>query len=303
MRHSAALAAPAPMSLTPRLAIASYAKRPTLRPDDRLFAEAVAATGIRPIPVVWDNKGIKWGSLDACVLRSVSDYYLKYDPFLEWISQIGGLMPFWNPPALVAWNTDKTHLRSLAARGVPTIPTQWLERGEKVRLAEVLAGRGWKDAVIKPTIGVGAKELYRVGESLNADQYALDGLLERYGVMVQPYLSSVEEQGEISLVFIESKFTHAVRKIPKPGDFRVQGSWGGTSVRCEASPGELEVAQLVLDCLDAEPLFARVDLVVGPLGDPCLIELELVEPILFFAENPPAARQLAEAIRCRLRSS
>jgi glutathione synthase/RimK-type ligase-like ATP-grasp enzyme len=258
---------------------------------------------MQPVPVVWDGKEFEWGTLDACVLRSVSDYYLKYDSFLEWISQIGGSMPFWNPPALVAWNSDKAHLRFLAARGVPTIPTHWLERGEEVRLAEILDAHGWRDAVVKPTIGVGAKELYRVGKSLDADQYALDGLLERYGVMVQPCLPSVEEQGEISLVFIESEFTHAVRKIPKPGDFRVQGSWGGTSVRCEASPDELAVAQLVLDCLDEEPLFARVDLVAGPLGDPCLIELELVEPILFFTENPSAARQLAKAIRRRLKSS
>jgi glutathione synthase/RimK-type ligase-like ATP-grasp enzyme len=291
------------MSLHPRLAIASYAKRPTLRPDDRLFAEAVAALGMRPVPVVWDDQEVGWGAFDGCVLRSVSDYYVKYDPFLEWVSQIGDLMPIWNPAELVAWNTDKIHLRSLAAQGVPTIPTQWLKRGEDVRLAELLDGPGWSDAVIKPTIGVGAKELFRVGQSLDDDQRALDGLLERYGVMVQPYLSSVEEQGEISLVFVDSEFTHAVRKIPKPGDFRVQGSWGGTSVRCEASPEELEVAELVLDCLDAEPIFARVDLVAGPMGKPCLIELELVEPILFFTENPPAARHLAEAIRRRLRNS
>jgi glutathione synthase/RimK-type ligase-like ATP-grasp enzyme len=288
---------------TPRLAIASYAKRPTLRPDDRLFAEAVAASGMEPVPVVWDDEGIEWDALDACVLRSVSDYYLKHDAFLEWTSRIGGSMPFWNLPALTVWNTDKTHLRSLAERGVPIIPTQWLERGEEVRLTALLDSHDWKDAVVKPTVGVGAKELFRVGGAPDADQRALDCLLERHGVMVQPFLPSVEKQGETSLVFIDSEFTHAVRKLPKVGDFRVQGNWGGTSVPCEASPEDLEMARLVLDCLDVEPLFARVDFVAGPLGNPCLIELELVEPILFFAENPPAAQRLAKAIWRRLRSS
>lgn len=287
---------------TPLLAIASYAKRPTLRTDDRLFADAVAGSGMQPVPVVWDDEGVEWETFNACVLRSVSDYYLKHDAFLEWISRIGSSMPFWNQPALTAWNTDKTHLRSLAERGVPTIPTKWLERGEEVRLTDLLDSYGWKDAVVKPTVGVGAKGLHRVGGSPDADQRAIDELLDRCGVMVQPFLPSVEEQGETSLVFIDSEFTHVVRKHPKPGDFRVQGAWGGTSSRCEASPQELDVARLVLDCLNAEPLFARIDLVAGPMGEPCLIELELVEPILFFTVNPPAARQLAKAIYRRLRS-
>jgi glutathione synthase/RimK-type ligase-like ATP-grasp enzyme len=289
------------MPLSPRLAIASYAKRPTLRPDDRLFAEAVAETGVQPVPVVWDDTGVEWEALDACVLRSVSNYYLKQDAFLQWTNRVGSSMPFWNHPTLTTWNTDKTYLRSLAERGVATIPTQWLKRGEEVRLADLLDSCGWKDAVVKPTVGVGAKELHRVGGSPDGDQRALDGLLDRYGVMVQPFLPSVEERGETSLVFIDSEFTHAVRKFPKPGDFRVQGSWGGALTRCEASSEELEVARLVLDCLPAEPLFARIDLVAGPLGDPWLIELELVEPILFFTENPAAARRLAEAIFRRLR--
>jgi glutathione synthase/RimK-type ligase-like ATP-grasp enzyme len=258
---------------------------------------------MEPIPVVWDDEETDWEAFDACILRSVSDYYLKHDTFLKWVNRVGHSMPFWNPPALIAWNSDKVHLRSLAKRGIPTIPTMWLERGEEVWLADLLDINDWKDAVVKPTVGVGAKELHRVGGSPDADQRTLDSLLDRHGVMVQPFLSTIEEQGETSLVFIDSKFTHAIRKLPKLGDFRVQGNWGGTSAPRKASPDELDVAHRVLDCIDGEPLFARVDLVTGQSGNPCLIELELVEPILFFSENPPAAQQLAKAIRRRLRRS
>jgi glutathione synthase/RimK-type ligase-like ATP-grasp enzyme len=157
--------------------------------------------------------------------------------------------------------------------------------------------------VLKPTVDLGAKNLGRVRPGQLHGQELLQQLVRRSGVMIQPFLPSVLEHGETSLVYIDSQLTHVVRKRPKAGDFRVQGSWEGTIESAKATPGEIEVAQAAMDCLDAQPLYARVDLVLGLDQRPSVIELELVEPILYFEQNLEAARLLADAIAARLRSS
>jgi glutathione synthase/RimK-type ligase-like ATP-grasp enzyme len=287
----------------PLLAIASYVKRPTLRPDDRVFAAAVEAAGLEPVAVVWDDAEQDWTRFDACVLRSVSDYPDKQKAFVDWVSVVGAEMPFWNPPGLANWNLDKTYLRQLERRGVPVVPSYWLEQGSCVRLDDVLDRQGWEDAVLKPTVDLGAKSLSLVHRGQPQGQEILQQLLGRNGVMIQPFLPSVREDGETSFVYIDSQLTHVVRKRPKAGDFRVQGNWGGTVESAEVTPGEVEVAQAALDCLDERPLYARVDLVLGPDRKPSVIELELIEPILYFEQNPEAAQLLAVAIAGRLRSS
>ncbi len=284
----------------PTVAIASFVERPDLRADDAFLREAMEAVGVRPVPVVWDDDSVAWSAFDACLIRSVSDYHLKQQAFLDWLLGLPGALQIWNEPELVAWNTDKTYLRQLGARGIPIIPTCWLERGSQVRLADLLEARDWGEAVLKPTVGLAAQRLLRVGGSREEDQTALDDLLVDFGVMAQPFLPSVVERGETSLVYIAGELTHTIRKRAGDGDFRVQRCWGGTSALCHPSVAELAVADRTMALLDSQPIFARVDLVEGPSG-PCLIELELIEPDLFFRDLPAAAGRLANAIATALR--
>lgn len=280
----------------PAVAIASFIDRPELRADDRFLREALEARGLRPIPAVWDDAAVDWKSFDACLIRSVSDYHLKYDAFRSWLRRLGRLVPTWNDVGLVEWNADKTHLRRLSERGIPIIPTLWLVRGTEVRLADLLADRGWTDAIVKPTVGLAAQMVRRVGASESDDQRALEALLANFGAMVQPFLPSIETHGETSLIYIDGKLTHTVRKRPATGDFRVQGVWGGNSELCEPTVDELRIAEDIFAVLDTRPLFARVDFVTGFEGRPCLIELEMIEPDLFFREQPKAADALAKAV-------
>ncbi|HSS41485.1 MAG TPA: hypothetical protein VLK37_02935 [Solirubrobacterales bacterium] len=284
----------------PTVAIASFAERPDLRADDAFLREALEAVGVHPVPVVWDDESVVWSEFDACLIRSVSDYHLKQEAFLDWLKRLPDAIQVWNEPDLVAWNTDKSYLHQLNSHGVPIIPTCWLDRGSRVELAALLEERGWNDAVLKPTVGLAAQRLLRTDGSRDEDQVALDDLLADYGVMVQPFLSSVVERGETSLIFIAGELTHSVRKRAGDGDFRVQGCWGGTSALCQPTAAELEVADRTMAFLGAAPIFARIDLVGGPTS-PCLIELELIEPDLFFREMPSAAGRLANAIATTLR--
>lgn len=290
------------MADRPRVAIATYTERRPLRRDDLPLSRALEAMGTAPVPIVWDDSAPDWKELDACLIRSVSDYHVKYEEFVPWVTSVGERVPLWNPAELMLWNSDKAYLRDLADAGIPTIPTEWLERTSNVRLADVLAAHDWPDAIIKPSIGLASQNLHRVSvdNGVRESQLTLERLLAEHDVLVQPFLPAVMERGETSLIYIDGALTHTVRKRPMAGDFRVQKPWGGTSEPCEPTAGELEIAQAVFDYLGEAPLYGRIDLLPDPAGEPCLIEIELIEPDLFFRHEPAAATALAEAIAARL---
>jgi glutathione synthase/RimK-type ligase-like ATP-grasp enzyme len=276
----------------PRIAIATCAAYADLKADDDLLREALQARGCEARSVVWDEEA-EWGNFDLCLVRSTWDYHEKYEEFLAWAQQVEAASVLRNPAVMIAWNSDKTYLRELAEGGVRIVPTVWVDRDSGADLEEVLEGEEWDEAVVKPTVDLGARNLRRVRVGKGSD--ALESTLQRGDAMVQPFLPSLEEKGELSLIYIDGKLTHAVRKRPAPGDFRVQSIWGGTVNRDEPTQAEVELGDLALAQLNAPPLYARADLVTGPTGDPCLIELELIEPNLYLTEHPPAAKLLAEA--------
>jgi len=277
----------------PRIAIATCADYPELKGDDELLCEALRRRGFEAESVVWDEGGTDWDGTDLCVVRSTWDYHEKYAGFIAWTRRVEAATALRNPAALIAWNSDKRYLRELAEAGVPTVPTLWVERGSDLDLTGELASRGWDEVVVKPVVDLGAKNLHRVraGEA----QDALAAVLERQEAMLQPFLPSIEAEGELSLVYVEGAFSHAVRKLPARGDFRVQSIWGGTAAAAEAEPEQVAVAERALAQLDEPPLYARVDLVSDLDGDPALIELELIEPNLYLSTDPAAAERLAAA--------
>lgn len=277
-----------------RIAIATCAAYPELKGDDDLLREALGRRGCEAASVVWDEGGVDWGKADLCLVRSTWDYHDKYEEFLVWTHRVETATTLHNPADLIAWNSDKRYLRELGEAGVPTVPTLWVERGADVDLAALLADRGWEEAVVKPVVDLGAKNLRRVRDGGEA-QDALTAVLSRQEAMVQPFLPSLESEGELSLIYIEGDFSHAVRKHPAAGDFRVQSIWGGTVAATEAGSEHAEVAERALGQLEKPPLYARVDLVTDLDDNPALIELELIEPNLYLSADPGSADRLADA--------
>lgn len=283
----------------PRIAIATCADYADLKVDDELLREALEARGVEVAAVVWDQAEAAWDGFDACLIRSTWDYHEKHQEFLAWARQVEAAMPLWNGTRMVQWNSNKTYLRELAEGGVRIVPTVWVERGERPDLNEVLAARGWEEAIVKPVVDLGARNLSRVRADA-VSQEALNRILDRHDAMIQPFLPSLEKQGELSLIYIDGHLTHAVRKRPAPGDFRVQSIWGGTVERDDPTPEHVDLAERALSQLASTPLYARVDLVSDLAGDPCLIELELIEPNLYLSTHPPAVDALAEAVLLRV---
>jgi glutathione synthase/RimK-type ligase-like ATP-grasp enzyme len=278
---------------SPRIAIATCAAYADLKADDELLRQALQARGAEARPVVWEEEGIDWSEFDLCLVRSTWDYHEKHREFLAWAQQVEATSALRNPSDLTAWNSDKTYLRELSEGGVPIVPTVWVDGNDGADLETILNGEGWNEAVVKPVVDLGARNLRRA--RLGENSTALEAVLRRGDAMVQPFLPSIEEQGELSLIYIAGELSHAVRKRPAPGDFRVQSIWGGSVERAEPGTAEEEIAELALAQLDEPPLYARVDLVAGFNGEPRLIELELIEPNLYLTHHPPAAEALADA--------
>ena len=282
-----------------RIAFATSDAHASLTPDDLLAVAALRADGVHVEPAVWNEPTVRWADFDAVVVRSTWDYHHRADAFRNWIDRLeGNGARVWNPAPVLRWNMQKRYLRDLDRAGVPVVPTLWLSKGSAVDAAAVMDERHWLDAVIKPVVSATAFRTWRVSrnEAAGGDAAArLRELLTTGDVMVQPFIAEIEREGEWSLVFIDGAFSHAVRKRPTAGDFRVQAEFGGTSVAEAPSARVVAAAERVLRAAPRPWLYARVDGIDTSSGF-VLLELEMLEPSLFFAQGEGAAERFARAI-------
>lgn len=291
------------------IALPSYAQLPDWEVDDNPLHEALRANGANLACPAWDDPEFDWAACDACVIRTTWDYHLRLDEFVAWAERVDRLTLLLNPLEILQWNTHKTYLRDLEQRGVLTIPTIWLDRGDAPEVGPLLDERGWRAAFLKPAVGATSRATLRFDATeagiAQADEH-LRGLLAQETMLLQPYLRRVESAGELSAIFIDGQFSHAVRKIPLPGDYRVQDDFGAKDQSTDLSESQLAIAQQCIEAANTSNmalLYARVDLLEDDTGTLRVNELELVEPSLFFRHGPGAADMLAGAICKRVRQS
>ncbi len=281
-----------------RIALATCETLPEPDPDHAIVLEALARRGLRAEAVVWSNPGVDWASYAMCVLRTTWDYYRARDAFLSWVERVDAVTPVSNPPSIVRWNSHKSYLVELADRGFTVAPTRLLRRGNDVRLRDVLADTGWHDVVVKPAVSASSYETRRIEPNEVADGESHLGRLLRQGdVLVQQYLPSVQASGERALVFIDGELTHAVRKRP-----RFHGEDESVEGPLPIERDEAELARALMGGPGKAALYGRVDLARDARGRPCLMELELIEPSLFFLQHPPALERFARAVEARARA-
>lgn len=280
-----------------RVAFVTYTGLPGLSNDDRLAVPELTRLGAVVEAAMWDDPGVRWASYDRVVIRSCWDYHLHPGAFLDWLARLeGDGVSLWNPAPVIRANVDKGYLVDLAAAGIPVVPTVRLEPGERVDLAKVLAERGWDEAVVKPSISASAFRTRRVRrEEAAAAQADLEEMLKASGALVQRFLPEIQTRGEWSFIFLGGEYSHAVLKRPKTGDFRVQEELGGSSVLESPVPALVEQARAVTATIPTPWLYARVDGVEID-GVFTLMELELIEPMLFLGWDPQAPARFAEAI-------
>jgi len=266
--------------------------------DDRHAIEPLARVGWSVDSVPWDQEPVAWSSFDAVVIRSTWNYQHAPDRFLSVVAAIerSGI-PLFNPAELVRWNLRKTYLQDLSARGIAIVPSRFLDRfrpGEMERLFEDL---GSDEIVLKPVVSASAERTFRL--SATSWRGRASELAEELGsraLLAQPFVHAVPEDGEYSLFYFDGAFSHAVRKTPACGDFRVQEEHGAEIVTITPSAEILWTGDEVMSMLPEVPLYARVDLVqANDAADFWLMELELIEPSLYLRMDPDAPRRFAEA--------
>jgi len=309
-------ASPSPASA--RLALATCAALPDLDPDDRLLRDALVERGIAVDAAVWDDPTVDWAAYQHVIIRNTWDYTDRAALFADWARRVAHASVLLNPADVVVWNIDKTYLRDLEQRGLPIVPTIWLDPARNFG-ARAIHTRfpAFGEFVIKPTVSAGSRDTGRYDASqtpsrMLAITHAKNLLAVGRTVMLQRYLRRVDTVGETALVYIDGKFSHSVRK-----GALLEGPYRADEVDLlyrqeqmaprEATDAEREVADRTIAALseifpqlDGPLLYARVDLIPDDEGTPVILELELTEPSLFLEHGPGSADRVADAIAARL---
>ena len=270
--------------------------------EDHLLQAALRRRGIASERVDWAREDVDWSRFGGAVFRSTWDYSRRFGAFSAWLDRVAGRLPLCNPLAVVRWNIDKHYLADLKAAGIPVVPSRFLERGTDRPLAELLADSGWTEAVVKPCVSGGARHTYRVDRENAADlDPLLRELLQDEAFILQPFQRAVLSGGEDTLMVLGGRYSHAVRKLPQAGDFRVQDDHGGTVWRLRPDDAQVDLAERAMAACPLSgaglaPAYGRVDMVRGNDGAWAVMELELFEPELWLRQHPPSAELLADAI-------
>jgi glutathione synthase/RimK-type ligase-like ATP-grasp enzyme len=254
--------------------------------EDGMLFDFLQSKGLHVMRVQWHDKNIHWEEFDVVILKSPWDYHYQYDAFMDWLADLNRLgIAILNPYDVVRWNSDKHYLQQMTDEGFNVIPSVFLEPGESHDLQALFEYFKTDQLIVKPCISAGSKQTIMVArESIDQHAAAIDDMTREESFMVQPFLPQIYE-GEWSYLFFDGIFSHCILKRPKAGDFRVQLGFGGTTHLQQPTDDAIKSAQVFVDRFAKDCLYARVDGVVIN-GKFTLMELELIEPMLYFPDAP-----------------
>ena len=287
--------------------IALVTARPARGLDDDLppLQDALRNAGADIDVVDWDDATADWSRFDLALLRSTWDYTERVEEFLDWAQRAAAQTQLLNPLGVVRWNTDKHYLHDLESAGIATVPSVFIEPDDDVQacLDDFLRRHASAEFVVKPAIGAGSRDAQRYarGQRDAALAHVRRLLADRRSALLQPYLDRVDEHGETALIYFGGEFSHAIRKGPllKPNEGPTRALFAAEHITGRApDAAELHLAGRTLAAIPfARPLtYARVDLIHDAQHAPCVLELELTEPSLFFAHSAGSAERFVRAV-------
>ncbi|MCX7553744.1 hypothetical protein OS175_07625 [Marinicella sp. S1101] len=285
-----------------QLAIITCSSLPEGVADDQPLFESLRAIGFDVDILPWDS-AVDWSKFDAALIRSVWDYHERHSAFNCWLKKVSSLTHLINPIRTIQWNSNKIYLRELGTSGIRTAPTVWINENNQNHFNEFINDTSAEQYFLKPVIGADSSGTFRFADTPNDIQQAQQHLkqwLPQFEMMLQPYMKSVETYGETSLIYFAGRYSHAVRKIPQLGDYRVQDTFGAQDITHQPNEDELLLSEQCLRHMASHKLhahYARFDFLNDEKGQACLNEAELIEPSLFFNHGPNAAFALANVIQ------
>jgi len=265
--------------------------------EDKLLKKELELLGLNVIIKDWKSKKFDWTKAEYAIFRSTWDYFDNFKLFSNWLKKNKYEIKFINSLEIIKWNLDKVYLLELQEKGINIAPTILIKKNQPTTLKKLFEDTGWQEAVLKPTVSGAARHTYRINRnSYNDYEEIFKGLICNEDFLFQEFIKNIISKGELSLIVIGGKYTHAVKKTAKKGDFRVQDDHGGKVEVYYASDKEIEFAEQCINLCLEMPLYARVDIAYDNNNELSLVELELIEPELWFRNNKKSAKLLAEEI-------
>jgi hypothetical protein len=262
---------------------------------DHLLFDPLKKRGWQAEEVSWRSSSVDWNQYEAVIIRSPWDYQEDPQAFLKVLKDIDKSdAALENSLEIIEWNIEKTYLRDLEAKGTEIVPSLWFDQFERNLFPSVFADLHAKEIVIKPTISAGADNTFRIHQS-NYEVFIedLETVFADRAFLVQPFMDNITAEGEFSVFFFGATYSHTILKTPKTNDFRVQEEHGGRLTKVEPEVKLLETARTMRDMIDPEPLYTRADYVRTPDNTFALMELELIEPSLYFNMDPESPKRFA----------
>ncbi|XZE44576.1 ATP-grasp domain-containing protein [Pirellulaceae bacterium SH467] len=276
--------------------------------DDPLLANALERRGWSIEAVDWKDDEVAWEDFRCVLIRSPWDYYLTPDLFLKRISEIakrcGALL---HPESIIQANIHKRYLTQLGSFQDWVIPTE-------IHPSKELSALDWNALfrrfrcdrlILKPVVSAGSFRTLAVHhKNLREQLRTIEATFQDESVILQPFLPTICEDGEHSLVFLGGEYYHSILKRPKSGDFRVQVQHGGIYKRWEPDPWLVASSRVLLEDFQSGTLYARLDWVRNPNPDSpipyLLMEIEMIEPDLYLRYTERGVEHYADLIVKRL---
>ena len=273
---------------------------------------ALEAAGLKARIAAWDDESEDWSKSPLVIVRATWNYYEVPERFLRWAARVGDVCTLFNPLEVIRWNIHKGYLRDLRERGVNATPTAYVAQGSDGHLAGICDEHAWEKIVVKPAISASSFSTHAMQRDA-LDEALFASLVAKREMMVQPYIESVEEYGERSIVMIDGEVCHSIRKEPRlaGGDESVSGPHPiDDDVRALATAALAAVDGAALAAVDGAALgagdrtllYGRVDVARDQDGAPMVMELELIEPSLFFVQSPETLDRFVNVVRSKVNS-
>ncbi|MED6303254.1 MAG: hypothetical protein VX883_05520 [Bacteroidota bacterium] len=265
--------------------------------EDELVINALKEKNLSVVKKDWNDSIFDWETTRSILFRSTWDYFDKFELFKKWFSKTKNKCLMINSTETIEWNIDKHYLLDLQEHQIPIPNSEFIKRESSIDLSLLMQKKNWNEIVVKPTISGAAKNTYRLKEE-EIIQFGptWEKLIYKEDFIVQEFQNNVITEGEVAMIVIGGKFTHAVLKKAKEGDFRVQDDFGGSIAIYNPSEEMVKLAEKCTRILTPIPSYARVDIIWDNLRELAVSELELIEPELWFRLNPNAAQKLAHHV-------
>ncbi|MFK7783685.1 MAG: RimK family alpha-L-glutamate ligase [Crocinitomicaceae bacterium] len=264
--------------------------------EDNLLKEALERLGYNVHRTNWDDKQFDWSTTNYIFFRTTWDYFDRYEEFAPWLEEVCTKTKLINPKDLIYWSLDKHYLRDLDQAGVHIPNTLFIEKGDSRSLSEIIESIHWQEFILKPAISGAARHTYRFTKDESAKHEAIfSELIASESMLIQEFQTQILTKGEVAFMVFGGKFSHAVLKKAKAGDFRVQDDFGGTIEIYHPNEKEIAFVEKAFAACNPTPIYARIDVIWDNDDQLCIGEIELIEPELWFRLDEQSADRCAIA--------